>query len=150
MILANDMASQGVDNGGGPFGALIVDSNGQVLAKTHNQVVNTCDPTAHAEVVCIREACKKINSHILDGCVIYTTCEPCPMCLSAIYWARISKIVFGNTRKDAQQIGFDDTHIYEEVVKPHNERQIPIHQCSRSETIKTFEKWQNKQDKVHY
>jgi tRNA(Arg) A34 adenosine deaminase TadA len=150
MSKAVDMASEGINMGGGPFGALIADANGQILAKSHNQVVNTCDPTAHAEVVCIREACKKLNSHILDGCTIYTTCEPCSMCLSAIYWARLSKIVYGNTREDAQKIGFDDTHIYEEVVKPHNERKIPIYQCSRHETIMTFKQWENKADKVHY
>ncbi len=150
MAKANQIALQGIENGGGPFGAVIVNKDGEILSCNHNQVVNTHDPTAHAEMVCIREACKKIQDFSLQDCTIYTTCEPCSMCLSAIYWARLKQIYYGNTRDDAKQIGFDDTHIYEEIVKPYAERQIPISQISRHMTASSFEAWNEKCDKVEY
>lgn len=150
MQLAVQSALDGIQNGGGPFGAVIVDLNDNVIGTGHNQVVPACDPTAHAEVVCIRNACKSLNTHILKGCTIYTTCEPCSMCLSAIYWARIDKVVYGNTRLDAKRIGFDDSYIYDEVSKPTKERDLEIVQKFREQTIMTFEQWQQKQDKIHY
>jgi guanine deaminase len=150
MQLAIDCACKGIVNGGGPFGAVIVDKNNDVVGEGCNQVVNSRDPTAHAEIVCIRNACKTIGSHSLQGCTIYTTCEPCSMCLSAIYWARIDRIVYGNTRDDAKQIGFDDSYIYEEVSKDVCQRSIPTFQMGRKETIITFQQWQQKQDKIPY
>jgi guanine deaminase len=150
MVKANEIALKGIENGGGPFGAVIVDKDGNILSCNHNQVVNTHDPTAHAEIVCIRDACAQIKNFSLEGCTIYTSCEPCSMCLSAIYWARIKQIYYGNTRDDAKSIGFDDTHIYEEVVKPISERQIPIEQLARDTTITSFNAWSIKNDKVEY
>ncbi len=150
MVKANEIALKGIENGGGPFGALIVNEDGNILSCNHNQVVNTHDPTAHAEIVCIREACAKIKDFSLQGCTIYTSCEPCSMCLSAIYWARIKHIYYGNTRDDAKNIGFDDTHIYEEIVKPYTERQIPIQQIARDTTISSFDAWSVKNDKIEY
>jgi guanine deaminase len=137
------------NNTGGPFGAVIV-KDGNIIGRGFNNVLATNDPTAHAEIVAIREACKKLNTFQLDGCEIYSSCEPCPMCLSAIYWARPSKIYFANTKQDAARIGFDDELIYNEVKKEFPDRMIPMIQISREEAIKAFEEWEKKPDKVRY
>lgn len=150
MQLAIQCACEGIKNGGGPFGAVIVDDNNVVIGVGYNQVVNTHDPTAHAEIVCIQNACKTLQSYSLKECTIYTTCEPCSMCLSALYWARIKKVVYGNTREDAKNIGFDDSYIYDEVCKPIHDRNMRFIQSSRDATLATFEQWKQKQDKVHY
>jgi tRNA(Arg) A34 adenosine deaminase TadA len=134
---------------GGPFGA-VVTRNGKIIATGHNQVTSANDPTAHAEIVAIREACKKLKSFQLDECELYTSCEPCPMCLSAIYWARIQRVYFGNTRKDAARIGFDDNLIYQEISLPLKSRKIPMKQLLRKEARAAFEEWSLKEDKIPY
>ncbi|UTA68538.1 nucleoside deaminase [Emticicia sp. 21SJ11W-3] len=135
--------------GQGPFGAVIV-KDGQIIGQGHNQVVATNDPTAHAEVMAIRDACKNLWTFDLSDCEIYTSCEPCPMCLSAIYWARLGKIYFGNTRNDAAEIGFDDAFLYHEIPLPLEQRKIPIEAMSRDEAHVAFELWANKEDKIAY
>ena len=134
---------------GGPFGAVIVKDN-KIIAEGTNQVTINNDPTALAEVVAIRNAAAFLNDFNLSGCEIYTSCEPCPMCLSAIYWARIDKIWFANTRNDAKNIGFDDSLIYDEVSMPLEERKIPIKQFLRQEGLTAFQLWTQKSDKVEY
>ena len=138
-----------VKNGGGPFGAVIVKDN-EIIATGVNRVTASCDPTAHAEVSAIRNASAKLGTFNLSGCEIYTSCEPCPMCLSAIYWARIDKIWFANTKTDAKNIGFDDSFIYDEVSKPLEERKIPIKQFLRNEGLEAFKLWTEKTDKTEY
>jgi guanine deaminase len=137
------------ENKGGPFGALVV-QDGVIIGEGQNEVTSTNDPTAHAEVVAIRKACKKIHDFSLKGAVLYTSCEPCPMCLAAAYWARIDKIFFGNSRFDAAIIGFDDSLIYREVALPLHERVLPISQLLRNEAFTIFSSWQTKQDKILY
>lgn len=135
---------------GGPFGAVIV-KNGKILGEGWNQVTSTNDPSAHAEVVAIREACRNLNHFDLEGeSEIYCSCEPCPMCLSAIYWARIDKIYFANTRQDAANIGFDDEFLYQEIVRPLPDRKVPIRQYCREEAQAVFTEWMQKTDKVLY
>jgi guanine deaminase len=134
---------------GGPFGAVIV-KNGKVIGEGWNKVTSTNDPSAHAEVVAIREACKSINHFDLSGAEIYTSCEPCPMCLSAIYWARIDKIYYANTRQDAADIDFDDDFLYQEIPKDIKDRKVPMIQCCHDEALGVFKEWQNKQDKIPY
>ncbi len=134
---------------GGPFGAVIV-QDGKIVGEGWNQVTACNDPTAHAEVEAIRNACKYISNFDLSGAEIYTSCEPCPMCLAAIYWARISKIYFANTKKDAAQIAFDDDFIYSEIPKKNDERKIPMEQIMRLEAQKAFSAWQAKEDKIKY
>ncbi len=134
---------------GGPFGAVIV-KEGKIVGRGYNQVIKTNDPTAHAEIVAIRDACYHLQSFHLDGSIIYTSCEPCPMCLSAIYWARIEKIVFANTRNDAAAIGFNDAYIYDEVSLPLHERQIPTQQLLREEAVTAFKRWFDKGDNKLY
>ena len=136
-------------NRGGPFGAIIV-KDGIIVGRGYNQVTSTNDPTAHAEIVAIRDACQNLNSFQLDGCVLYTSCEPCPMCLGAIYWARPSKIYYACTRHDAAAINFDDAFIYNELITPISERKIPTEQMMREEAILAFRLWQDKLDKVKY
>lgn len=126
---------------GGPFGAVVVKDN-RVIAKSANLVITTNDPTAHAEVAAIRLACKQLNTFDLSGCVIYTSCEPCPMCLSAIYWSRIGTIYYANTRTDAEQIGFSDKFIYDEIGMPMDQRQLPIKQMMRDEAQQAFRLWE--------
>ncbi|MEN8122894.1 MAG: nucleoside deaminase [Bacteroidota bacterium] len=138
-----------VENGGGPFGAVIV-KNGEIIASAANSVTQTNDPTAHAEVNAIRLASAKLNTFDLSGCEIYTSCEPCPMCLGAIYWARIDKIYYGNTKNDAKNIGFDDSFIYDEMKLPLDKRKVKAIQLEHNEAIKAFEKWQLKEDKINY
>ncbi len=134
---------------GGPFGAVVV-KNGKIIAEGWNQVTSSNDPTAHAEVNAIRKACKTLNTYSLQGCEIYTSCEPCPMCLSAIYWARLDKIYFANTRQDAAKINFDDEFLYNEIGKQISDRKIPMVQMGRDQAIKVFEAWQKKTDRVQY
>ncbi|MEO6682560.1 MAG: nucleoside deaminase [Ginsengibacter sp.] len=137
------------NNAGGPFGCVIVKDN-VIIGRGYNQVTETNDPTAHAEMVAIRDACKNLQSFQLEGCEIYTSCEPCPMCLGAIYWARPSVIYYGNTRADAKEVGFDDSMIYEEVNKPLDQRIIPAINLEREEANKVFEEWAEKEDKTIY
>lgn len=134
---------------GGPFGAVIV-RDGQILAEGYNQVTSANDPTAHAEVVAIRRACEKLGSFQLTACEIYTSCEPCPMCLAAIYWSRPKAVYFANTKDDAARIGFDDAYIYDELVKKHASRNIPMFQLLRDEALGAFAEWEKKADKVLY
>jgi len=134
---------------GGPFGCVVV-KDGKIIARGANSVTNTNDPTAHAEVNAIREACKVLNTYQLDDCEIYTSCEPCPMCLGAIYWARPSKVYYANTKADAANINFDDDFIYKEIAKPLSERQLKFIQLSRETALVAFQEWTNKIDKVEY
>ena len=143
------LSIESVNRGGGPFSCIIVKEN-KIIAEGSNKVTSSNDPTAHGEIVAIREACKKINNFNLKGYELYSTCEPCPMCLSAIYWARIDKIYYANTRKDAQKIDFDDSLIYSEFQKNIGERKIPMIQMMRNEALKAFELWDKKIDKVKY
>ena len=149
MQMAIDLSVENVANGGGPFGAVIV-RDGQVLATGVNRVTANNDPTAHAEVSAIREACAAAGDFKLEGATIYTSCEPCPMCLSAIYWAGIKKIFFGNTRKEAEAIDFSDNLIYEEIGLNPIMRKIPGVHVGNNLTINAFIKWKNKTDKTHY
>lgn len=149
MNRAIELSKENVANGGGPFGAVIV-KNGKIVGEGANRVTASNDPTAHAEVVAIRNACQNLQTFELDDCEIYTSCEPCPMCLSAIYWSHISKIYYGNTKKDAAEINFDDDFIYQEIPKAPQERKIPMLQLSRSEALKAFQLWTEKVDKVTY
>ena len=134
---------------GGPFGAVIV-KNGEIIAKTHNQVTSTNDPTAHAEIMAIRQACQVLQTFQLDGCELYTSCEPCPMCLGAIYWARLDRVYYGNTKADAADINFDDQFIYEELDLPINERRLPMVQMLRDEALQAFQLWSEVVDKIEY
>jgi len=150
MSKAIDLAKKGVNsNAGGPFGAVIV-KNGKIIAEGYNKVTSKNDPTAHAEVVAIRNACKKLNSFQLDDCIIYTSCEPCPMCLGAIYWARPKKVYYACTREDAANIDFDDEFIYTEISKEINGRQIPFINILRNDATKVFKNWIEKDDKIEY
>ena len=149
MKKAIELSIESVNKGGGPFGCVIVKDE-KIISEGSNKVTSSNDPTAHGEIVAIREACKKINNFSLNGSELYSTCEPCPMCLSAIYWARIDKIYYANTRKDAQKIDFDDSLIYSEFQKNINERKIPMIQMMRNEALKAFELWDKKIDKVKY
>ena len=149
MKRAIDLSIESVNKDGGPFGCVIVKDN-KIIAEGSNKVTTTNDPTAHGEIIAIREACKKLNDFSLKGCDLYSTCEPCPMCLSAIYWARINKIYYANTREDAQKIDFDDSLIYSEFKKTIKERKIPMIQMMRSEALKAFELWDRKTDNVKY
>jgi tRNA(Arg) A34 adenosine deaminase TadA len=134
---------------GGPFATLVV-KDGKVIARGTNVVTSTNDPTAHAEIIAIRAACKLLGSFQLVGCEVYTSCEPCPMCLGAMYWARPDKIFFGNTKNDAAHIGFDDSFIYKEFSIPSNQRKIPMTQILPDEALKAFQEWQLKEDKIKY
>ncbi len=134
---------------GGPFGAVIA-RDGKVLADGWNQVTSTNDPTAHAEVIAIRRACKAVDDFALPGATLYTSCEPCPMCLASAYWARVSRIVYANTREDAAAIGFDDQLIYDEIPKPVAERLIPTIHAPTDEARAVFEAWRTKPDKIAY
>jgi guanine deaminase len=134
---------------GGPFGAVVV-KDGDILAEGSNQVTSTNDPTAHAEVLAIREACRKLGAFTLEGCDIYSSCEPCPMCLGAIYWARLSRVYFANADADASRIGFDDSMIYRELAQPHSQRKVPMIQMMRQEALAAFRAWENKTNKIEY
>lgn len=143
------LANESVERGGGPFGAVIV-KDGKVVAGSANSVTIDNDPTAHAEVNTIREACRRLGTFDLSDCTIYTSCEPCPMCLGAIYWARIGRIFYGNNRKDARDIQFADDFIYEELDRPMEERTVPILPLLREEALETFRRWTLKEDKTEY
>ena len=144
------LAQENVRSGkGGPFGAVIV-KKGKIIAQGQNQVTSTNDPTAHAEIVAIREACRVLQTFQLQGCELYTSCEPCPMCIGAIYWARLDKVYYANTKKDAAQIGFDDQFIYDELKLPLAQRQLPMIQLMTQEAWNAFQEWMEKTDKVEY
>ena len=150
MAEAIDLSLQNVRSGkGGPFAAVVV-KEGKIIARGVNRVTATNDPTAHAEVVAIREACATVKDFQLTGCVIYTSCEPCPMCLAAIYWARLDKVYFGNTKEDAAIAGFDDSFIYKEMALPVTRRKIPLAQIMREEAIRVFEEWAKSSNKIEY
>ena len=149
MQMAINLSIENVSNGGGPFGAVIV-RNGEVIATGVNRVTANNDPTAHAEVSAIREACAKLGNFKLEGCTIYTSCEPCPMCLSAIYWAGISRIFYGNTKADAKAINFDDSFIYDEIALPYAQRSIPCNNIMREKALSAFRAWEAKADKTLY
>ena len=149
MRLSIRLANESVANGGGPFGAVVA-KDGQVVAASANSVVNDNDPTDHAEVNAIREACRRLGTIDLSGCTIYATCEPCPMCLGAIYWARIDRIFYGNTRKDARDISFADDFIYEELDRPLTDRSVPMLPLLHEEAQQTFRLWSEKTDKKTY
>jgi guanine deaminase len=134
---------------GGPFGAVVVKEN-RIVGRGSNQVTSRNDPTAHAEIVAIRDACKRLKTFQLDQCEMYTSCEPCPMCLSAIYWARLRRVYYGNTRRDAAKIKFDDDFIYREMGLPIRKRKVPMKQFLRNEALKAFVEWKEKPDKVPY
>jgi guanine deaminase len=150
MQRALDLAVENIVSGaGGPFGCVIV-KDGEIIGEGNNQVTSTNDPTAHAEVVAIRNACQKLNSFQLENCEIYTSCEPCPMCLGAIYWARPAAIFYGNTRQEAAEIGFDDQHIYDEIPMEHANRKIPIQQLRLPDSTAAFDKWELLDNKTDY
>ena len=149
MAKAIELSINSANTIGGPFGSVIVKDD-KIIAEGSNKVTSTNDPTAHGEIVAIREACKKLNNFNLTGCNLYSSCEPCPMCLSAIYWAHIDKVYYANTRKDAQKIDFDDSLIYSELTKSIENRKISMIQIMRNEALKAFELWNKKTDKVKY
>ena len=143
------LADESVERGGGPFGAVIV-KDGKIVAGSANSVTIDLDPTAHAEVNTIRKACRQLGTFDLSGCVNYTSCEPCPMCLGAIYWARLDRIYYANNRKDAADIDFADNFIYEELDKTLDNRTVPIIPLLRDEALQTFRRWTEKEDKTEY
>ncbi len=144
------LSEEAVEKGhGGPFGAVIV-KDGHIIAEGCNQVTSRNDPTAHAEIVAIRNACRELSSFSLQSCDIYATCEPCPMCLAAIYWARIDRLYYANSRTDAAQVGFDDERIYNELARPITERTIPATRMMAHEALATFRHWEDKPDKLMY
>ena len=149
MKLAIDLSIENIDKGGGPFGAVIVKDN-KVIAASGNSVTNDLDPTAHAEVNAIRKAAKVLGNFDLSGCEIYASCEPCPMCLGAIYWARIDKLYFANTKLDADKIGFSDKFIYDEFEKKVSERDLKTENFMREDALEAFRKWENSQTKTEY
>ncbi|MCK9352198.1 MAG: nucleoside deaminase [Candidatus Paceibacterota bacterium] len=150
MKRAGALARENIAKGlGGPFGCVVV-KDGKIIAEGSNHVTTSDDPTAHAEIVAIRNACKTLSSFQLDGCEIYTSCEPCPMCLGAIYWARPEKVYYSSTKNDAKNIGFDDQFIYEEMEKDYAERGIPFERLEDEESTKAFHEWTKKNDKIEY
>lgn len=149
MRRAIDLSRESVKSGGGPFGAVIV-KNGEILAEASNGVTKNNDPTGHAEINAIRKASKELRNFDLSGCVIYSSCEPCPMCLGAIYWAGLDQLYFANTKEDAAKIQFDDQFIYEEIEKPYSERKLITKQIMRNEAIKAFRDWEDLESKIRY
>ncbi|MDQ6755559.1 MAG: nucleoside deaminase [Bacteroidota bacterium] len=150
MSEAITLSQNGVrSNEGGPFGCVIVKDD-KIVGRGNNKVTSSSDPTAHAEIVAIRDACKNLNAFQLEGCEVYTSCEPCPMCLGAIYWARPKVVYFANSRQDAANIGFDDSMIYEELGIDFDKRKIPIINLGREDALKVFEEWLKKEDKIKY
>ncbi|HQM78858.1 MAG TPA: nucleoside deaminase [Bacteroidales bacterium] len=147
--LAIELAKENVKNGGGPFGAVIV-KDGQIIAKGTNRVTSHNDPTAHAEIVAIRQACEKLNDFQLTDCIIYSSCEPCPMCLGAIYWARPKKLVFAADKFDAANAGFDDSMIYDEIQLPYSDRHLETINLRIDESLQPFELWMSENDKITY
>jgi len=150
MQRAIDLAKKGVrSDHGGPFGCVIV-KKGKVVGEGFNRVTSGCDPTAHAEIVAIRNACTNLNDFQLTGCELYTSCEPCPMCLGAIYWARPDRVFFASTREDAAKAGFDDDFIYTEIVKPLSDRSIEMIPIERESALTLFDEWIKKEDRIDY
>ena len=149
MLRAIKLSKESIVKNGGPFGCIIV-KNAKIIAEGTNQVTNNNDPTAHAEIVAIRNACQKLQTFDLSGVELYTSCEPCPMCLSAIYWSHIDKIYYGNTRLNAAMIGFDDNFIYDELTIDLNKRKIPLKQIYQKEALIAFKEWELKEDKIKY
>ena len=149
MLTAIELSINSANTIGGPFGCVIVKNN-KIISEGSNKVTSTNDPTAHGEIVAIREACHKLNTFNLSGCELYSTCEPCPMCLSAIYWSHIDKIFYANTRDDAKNIDFDDSFIYSEINKKIEDRKIQMIQMHRDEALKAFKIWDEKVDKIKY
>jgi len=150
MTRAIELAKMGVEmNLGGPFGCVVVKDD-IIIGEGNNRVTSTNDPTAHAEIVAIREACKSLDAFQLDGCTVYTSCEPCPMCLGAIYWARPERVFYACTREDAANIGFDDDFIYEELEKANDQREMVLMNLMRDEALEVFNNWAAKTDKVEY
>lgn len=149
MDLAAQLSIDNIDHGGGPFGAVIVRDD-EIISTGVNTVTIDDDPTAHAEINAIRHACGKLNTFSLEGCTVYSSCEPCPMCLSALYWAGVRKIFFGNTKEDAANIEFSDNFIYEELARPRKMRKLPTVHVDNSKTIKAFEKWAATDNKTQY
>lgn len=149
MRRAIELSLENVKKGRGPFGAVIV-RKGEILAESCNLVTALNDPTAHAEINAIREAARRLETFDLSGCIIYSTCEPCPMCLGAIYWARLDKVIYANTTSDAKNIGFADSLIYKEISLPPQERNIEFRQLLREEALKAFKAWQESENKIEY
>lgn len=149
MQRAIELSIRNIDQGGGPFGAVIV-RNGKVVAEGANRVVPNNDPTAHAEVVAIRNACRELNTFDLGGCTVYSSCEPCPMCLSALYWAGVERICYANTKHDAAAIDFDDSFIYDQLRLDYDQRSIRCEHFMRREALEAFEHWRDKTDKIEY
>ena len=149
MEMAIRLSEENIDTGGGPFGAVIV-RNGEVIATGTNRVVPNNDPTAHAEVMAIRSAGEKLGTFQLTDCTVYSSCEPCPMCLSALYWAGVKRICYGNTKDDAKAIQFDDSFIYDQLELDYADRSIKCDHFMRSEAIRAFQKWAKKEDKIEY
>ncbi|WP_420186999.1 nucleoside deaminase [Bacteroides pyogenes] len=150
MRKAIELSYENVANGGGPFGAVIATKEGEIIARGVNRVTSLCDPTAHAEVNAIRAAAARLGTFNLSGHVIYTSCEPCPMCLGAIYWARLNKIYYGNTKEDAKNIGFDDSFIYGELAVSAADRKLPSESLLHDEAITAFQKWMVTENKIEY
>lgn len=150
MLRSIELAKMGVEmNLGGPFGCVVV-KDGEIVGEGNNRVTSTNDPTAHAEIIAIREACKTLKTFQLTGCTIYTSCEPCPMCLGAIYWSRPAHIFYAGTQADAAASGFDDEYFYQEIERPNAERQIPMVNLLREEALEIFQIWSAKTDKAEY
>lgn len=149
MRKAIELSIENIANGGGPFGAVIA-RDGEIIATGVNRVTSEHDPTSHAEVNAIRNACRKLNTFDLAGCKIYTSCQPCPMCLGAIYWAHIDKIYYGNTKTDAKEIGFDDSFIYDELALPDSLRRLPAESMLSDEAIRAFRLWDESDSKIKY
>ena len=149
MLKAIELSIKSAETIGGPFGCVIVKDN-KIISEGSNKVTSTNDPTAHGEIVAIRDACLKLNTFNLSGCELYSSCEPCPMCLSAIYWSNIEKIFYANSRNDAKNIDFDDSFIYSEINKKIEDRKIKMTQMLRDEALKAFKIWDNKVDKIKY
>ena len=149
MQRAIELSIESINSGGGPFGSVIVKDE-KIISEGMNRVTVDNDPTSHGEIVAIRNACKKLNTFNLSDCSLYSSCEPCPMCMSAIYWSRIGKVYYANTRDDAKKINFDDSLIYSEISKKNEDRKIPIKQMLRDEALKAFDLWDKKIDKIEY
>ena len=149
MKRAIELSIESINTGGGPFGSVVV-KDGKIISEGMNRVTVNNDPTAHGEIVAIRNACKILKTFNLSDCSLYSSCEPCPMCMSAIYWSRIGKVFYGNTREDAKKIEFDDSFIYSEISKKNEDRSVLMEQISRNEAIEAFEIWNNKTDKTKY
>ena len=149
MKRAIELSKESINSGGGPFGSVIVKDE-KIISEGMNRVTVDNDPTSHGEIVAIRNACKKLNTFNLSNCSLYSSCEPCPMCMSAIYWSRIGKVYYANTRDDAKKINFDDSLIYSEIPKKNEDKKIPIKQMMRNEALKAFDLWDKKTDKIEY